>query len=903
MSLPKYSLSVGLAILLVFAHTASVQGKESKLWRRAEVAGLAAPPTSRRPQFVLEKSELKGILAHAPHERGSNIVARAEIELPLPDGTTSTFELTETEVMDPELAAKFPEIKTYIGRGLEDPEATAQIDWTPRGFHGQILKQGSAIYIDPAIPGETDLYVSYHKADATNAPQFSCLAGLPGDVPAPEFQLAGLGLQRTGRELRTYRLAMAAQGEFSQDNGGTVQSVMSEIVSIVNRINGMYQNDLCIRFQLVANNDRLIFLNPDTDPYSENAATVNVLLENQRTIDQIIGSSNYDIGHVLNTGQYGLAYISTVCVENWKARGCMGSSTPGDRAFWADFVAHEMGHQFGANHTFNSLDGHCNGNRSEANAYEPGSGSTIMAYAGLCAGDDLQDHVGVYFHASSIDAIMNFVTTGAGANVSNVTGTGNNPPNVDAGPNYSIPWGTPFKLTASGNDPDGDGLTYCWEELDLGPAQSVYDTDNGQSPLFRSFFPSTSPTRTFIRMSELLNNTRVRGEQLPMLPRNMKFRVTARDNRGGIAMSDTVVNVTGAGPFAITYPNWTEALSGIQTITWNVNGTTQSPINVSQVNILLSTNGGSTFNTVLAANTPNDGSQAVRLPNVNIASARLKIESVGNIFFDINDASFSIYPSTGIRPDLNRDGRTDLLWQSSAGSVAVWYMDGTHCTGTAQFRKGQPAPAGWRVVGFNDFDLNTHTDILFQHDDGRLMVWYMNGLNYVREVLLQNGQSAGSGWRVVGLGDFNRDGQTDIIFQHDSGQLAAWYMRGVNRIGNAGFQKKPAPGWRVVGLNDFDGDGHIDVLLQNNDGYITAWMMNGVALSRAVPVRDGKSAGRAWKIGGLCDFDMNGSVDLLFRNQQGALAVWYMDGLNFLGSSALRDGKPVEKSWTLVGPK
>jgi hypothetical protein len=414
----------------------------------------------------------------------------------------------------------------------------------------------------------------------------------------------------------------------------------------VNAVDGIYEREVAVRFVLIANNDSIIFTDAATDGYtSDNVASL--IAENQTKLDTVIGTANYDFGHVFDgradqPGFFsfqGQASIGTVCRDGVKARGAtiIRSLFP-SHIVTVYITAHEMGHQFSATHTFNANTGSCAAQRTPSSAYEPGTGSTIMGYRFACGSEDFMSQ-DLYFHNNSLEQIINYTNNASGSTCAVQTSTGNQPPTVNAGPNFTIPQNTPFTLTASGQDPNGDQLLYCWEQFDLGAAAPP-DTDDGFRPIFRSFAPSLSPSRTFPNLNEVLTGIPAFGESLPTTTRTLNFRVTVRDNQKGIGSGAMQVNVrSDAGPFAITQPaasvNW--AAGSQQTVTWSVANTADAPVSCTAVRITLSTDGVS-FPIVLAAATPNDGSQVVTIPNTPSfgTNARVQIEALGNIFFTIS---------------------------------------------------------------------------------------------------------------------------------------------------------------------------------------------------------------------------------------------------------------------------
>jgi len=605
--------------------------------------------------YTLDSISMQSLLAQAPLEFTAAANAPVEITLPRPDGELGRFTIVESPVMEPELGAQFSEIHTFSGQGIDHPQATVRLDVTPAGFHAQVLSPSGSYYVDPYYHLDDSLYASYFRSSVVTPSALAEFAYSLPEPPASDLATnepssgeaeGGQEAARSGHQLRTYRMAVAATGEYTTFHGGTVALGQAAIVTAINRVTGIFETELSIRLSLVANNSSLVYTNPATDPYSGAINTFQLTI-NDWNIDAVIGAANYDIGHLFTQGGGGLAQLSSVGGLN-KGRAASGRSVPTGDAFWVQIVAHEVAHQFGAGHTWNGDSGSCSvAQHMPASAMEPGSGSTILAYAGICGNDNLQSSSDPYFHSISFDEIINFVDNTIPA-VGTRTATGNTVPTVSAGADFTIPARTPFVLTASGNDGDGDTLTFNWEQRDLGPRQDVNAGDNGQSPLFRSFTPTTDPTRTFPRLTDLVNNTTVIGETLPTTTREMNFRVTARDNRaggGGVNTDDIVVNVQDTGAsFLVTAPSTAVTWAGnsTQAVTWEVAGTTAAPISTANVNILLSTDGGLSYPITILSNTPNDGSQSITVPDVNTTNARLRVEGAGNIFFDISDVDFTI---------------------------------------------------------------------------------------------------------------------------------------------------------------------------------------------------------------------------------------------------------------------
>ncbi len=675
---------------------ASVVGFAPDYWQSTDLAqvtqiqGTNYLQASNFELYQLSMAAIRNDLQQAPLEFTPAAERALVFSIPNPTGGFDRFHVVEAPIMAPELAAQFPDIKTYRGQGIDDAAATVRLDVTEQGFHAQVLSPNGSYYVDPYYHLNDSIYMSYFKRDFLavaesfdNEHQDECSScgcgacsvvskidsvyenakvgslnqdnvnGLPTTIDPSLYNVYGRiePFLSAGDQLFVYDLALAATGEYTAFHGGTVNAGQSAIVTAVNRVTGVYEVEVSIRMQLVANNSSIVYTNGGSDPYTNNNGFT-MLGQNQSNLDSVIGNANYDIGHVFSTGGGGVAGLGVVGVNGFKAQGVTGSNVPINDPFTIDYVAHEMGHQFGANHTFNGDSGSCaGGNRNGSTAYELGSGSTIMAYAGICGNDNLQSNSDAYFHFISFEEIRSYVSSGPGFNSAVKINTGNAIPTVDAGINYTIPDQTPFFLTASGSDANaGDALTYNWEQRDLGPQRDLNAVDNGSGPLFRSRPATASPTRYFPQLSNVLNNTSTNAEKLPLTNRNLNFRVTIRDNRsggGGVNNDNMTITVVNSGNgFAMTSQNTATNWTGnsAQSLTWEVSGTNAGAINTPFVDILFSSNGGTSFDTVLASAVSNDGSHNIVVPNIATNQGRIMIRGTGNIFFDINNANIVVTP-------------------------------------------------------------------------------------------------------------------------------------------------------------------------------------------------------------------------------------------------------------------
>jgi hypothetical protein len=615
------------------------------------------PEQYRLVQIQLE--DLKTYLAEAPQESAVKAYqSDFELTLPTPDGQWERFRLVSSPVMAPGLKRLFPRIQTFLAKSIDHPRALARLDYTPHGFHAMVLDGERTYFIDPYYFDQpAGVYASYFKRDYAGKKDFDCHT----EELATDSSNPGASSAVVGESLRVYRMAIAATGEFTQFFGNTVEDGLSGVVTALNRINVVYENDLSARMELIDSNHLIIYTDPSTDPYSGGAGAH--LGQNQSNLAAVIGLDSFDIGHVFHRqGNNGVASLASVCRNNRKAQGFTAANPPIGDPLAIDYAAHEIGHQFGGNHTQNN-----NCNRAGNSAVEPGSASTIMGYAGICP-PNLQNNSDPYFHAVNLDEMLGYTFDGFGASCANFVETGNTNPEVEAGESgLVIPISTPFELEGSAVDLEGDSLTYCWEQMDVGPAGPP-SNPQGSAPLFRSFLPQPDPLRVFPRISDLVNNTTVIGELLPFYERELNFRLTVRDNfgfGGGIGFDELSLQVTEeAGPFVVLSQNQPEEWTAgtLHLVEWEVANTNQAPVNADSVMIYLSDDGGFNYPYLLADGpVPNDGKQLVILPDSLEGEAfRLKVKAANNVFFDINNQNFSIRAPQQASVSLGTEGMEQL---------------------------------------------------------------------------------------------------------------------------------------------------------------------------------------------------------------------------------------------------
>lgn len=631
------------ALLLAFGANAAMAASATEaLWAETSQRALSAdaPPVAQFRAVTLDAAALQVFV--------SDGAGRGEaLAVPRPDGGFDEFVLSDSGVMPPQLAAKYPQIRSYVGVAADGTQA--RIDVSPLGFQAMVFARDGVWVVQPQDSRGGNAYMSFARGQLQASKDFQC--GVHGRPAAGEIDAAlragPLPLTTTGTIKREYTIAMAANHQYVDavtPGTPTVATGMAGIVATMNRVNQVYEKDFAIHMTLVANNDLLVYPNAAGDPYPNDDTAIDI---NTAHIDSVIGAAAYDVGHVLTTGSGGVAGLGVICTAGEKGDGTTGSGNPTGDPFWIDYVAHELGHQFGGNHTFNSATDNCGGgNRNGPTAFEPGSGSTIMAYAGICGAADLQPNSDPYFTAASLSEIRTY-TFGGGAGCSTTTTNPSAVPVIAPLSNFIIPARTPFVLTGSATTASAGTLSYDWEQNDIGAVNDTLTVDPGNGPIIRSLNPTASGTRVVPRLSNLIAGTALIGEILPTTNRTMTFRLTVRDNVPGFGSTNsadmTVQSVVTSGPFKVNAPATAVSWPGgsTQSVTWDVAGTTAAPIACSQVGIDVSTDGGLTY-TQPAGTFPNTGTASITVPNVATAQARVRVSCVGNIFFNISAPNFTI---------------------------------------------------------------------------------------------------------------------------------------------------------------------------------------------------------------------------------------------------------------------
>jgi subtilisin-like proprotein convertase family protein len=685
----KNKLLFSIALLVVF-----FSGFSQNIWNKTSDERLStlskfdrATVPTEYSLYSLDLNAFKSMLQNAPNDQ-SGITSNVVVPFPNSNGVIENFIVYDAPVMEEGLALKFPEIKSYIAKGVTNPKTTLRFSVTNFGLHVMSVTSELGTYYIDTYTKDLNNYIVYNRKNIVSTRSFSCHTD-ESELSLDHGRISTDETMINDGNFRQYRIAIACTVEYAAFHlaaAGTPAItplaqkkavVLSAMVVSMTRLNGVYEREMSLRMNLVANNDLIIFITSDN--FTNSPAMLN---EIQTVVDGAIGSANYDMGHGFCTTDSGIAQLSSVCNNaglnsNGKARGITGQPSPVGDPFDIDYTAHEMGHQWGASHTQNNP---CNS--SADSAYETGSASTIMGYAGICA-PNVQSNSNDYFHARSILQMSAFVL-GNGGSCAAITANGNVAPVVQAGADFTIPRGTAFILKGAATDSNGDALTYCWEQynnqITTQPPLDTYTT----GPNFRSVSPTTSPNRYMPRFEDVLQgNLTPTWEVVPNVARTLNFALTVRDNRAGGGMTnrdDMVVNVSSVGPFRVTNPdveNTSWSPESTQTLTWDVAGTTANGINTANVNILISTDAGATF-TTLVANTPNDGTQTVTMPSVSAPYCRIMIESIGNIFYAVSK-SFSLGYSVNTvvtcnnytsSPGTTIAAQNPLTWQI-VGQVAV----------------------------------------------------------------------------------------------------------------------------------------------------------------------------------------------------------------------------------------
>lgn len=607
--------------------------------------------------YSLDLNAMRSKLANA-QETGSNAVP-VEIKLPTLNGKIERFAVYSSPVVVKSIAERY-QLGSYVGVGIDDPNAIVRFSVAPNDFQSMVVRNGNYEFIEPQNTAKS-VYGVHPKTNKTEEDKaFVCSTS---ETPLTKAQMDKMYMsgksftnnptdfsKASDKKYRTMRLAMTTNGEYTQYFGG-VAGAMTAINATLTRCNGVFEMDFGLHL-ILQDFPALIYPDPATDPYSTSLSSWN--LAAQKAITAVAGEANYDIGHMFgasggggNAGCIGCVCISPplngsgVPTANGKGSGITSPADgiPMGDNFDIDYVAHEIGHQLGANHTFSmSLEG-------TGQNVEPGSGSTIMGYAGITS-QNVQQHSDAYFHINSIIQVQNNLI----AKTCDIeTSVNNNPPVITAMADVTIPKSTAFVLTAQATDAEGDPMTYTWEQVDNASSGTTIANlgtlTNG--PTFRSWTPTTNPTRYFPKLSTVLAGNLKNNadwEAVSTVARATNFRVTVRDNNADVAQKQTQsalqkVTVHANGPFKITSTKVYNNAPG--PLTWDVVGTNAAPFNVANVKIDYTSDNGATW-TELAASTPNDGTEDFSFASFPTDTAlKVRISAIGNVFYAIAPVTVS----------------------------------------------------------------------------------------------------------------------------------------------------------------------------------------------------------------------------------------------------------------------
>ncbi len=638
----KLRLVLSISILFSCFYAAAQTG----YWQKSEVKNeilsshLKGLDLQKVRFFSLEET----ILERALKKLTSKSINSTLVYFPDANGNLVAYEVAETPVFSAELTSKYPEIRSFSGTSVTSKTDRVRFSISPRGVQAMFILKGKVknVFLEKASREATE-YVLYDRSgQSEETEKFIC----DTEVKAVSSEQTRTAKLVDDRILRKFRIAVSATGEYTQFHGGTIADALSAINATLTRVNEVFETDLGITLELIANNDLVIYTDPETDPYGSNLNS-----EVQTTLTNVIGSANYDVGHLFqqDTNNGNAGFIGAVCRPNQKGSAFSSAINPQGDNFDLDYVSHELGHQFGANHTW-SFDSEGTGVQAE-----PASGSTIMGYAGIVEGNNVQDNGDDYFHYFSILQISEYIETTSCADEISIA---NEPPLITPTGDFIVPKNTAFVLSGTALDPNpGDVLTYAWEQIDNGVVTTAsFGPQNASGANFRSLPPTTESNRYFPKLSRVIAgqliqtnpSTNSAWETVSTIERDLNFALTVRDNAaGGGQVASDLVNVrvsNAAGPFLITSQTSSETYSAgsVQTINWEVANTNIAPVNTQFVDIYLSLDGGLSFPVMLAEGVANDGGHEVLLPGSATEKARFMVKGHQNLFFAVNDTDFII---------------------------------------------------------------------------------------------------------------------------------------------------------------------------------------------------------------------------------------------------------------------